>query len=266
MTRQQTKLLLTFVALIGMSFGAILRQSSHWIDSVTAATTKGPAASFATSILQGPDVTKGVPLIDGQPVSWLLTVTNPWPNNRVSMEILNPQTGMSLTQRSTSQGQPSWQLSWTPDGAVVGAISVQFRTTFVQDNGIALAYNQPVVNVKVAGSGSQAAAMAISTLTTSKATWNAKTGVLSVAGQIKLIKGMALPAATLVSINYANGSPLPSPNALINNIKPNGQWSGTISLIPGTNPCSIEARVVVGGLDTPATASRKVTGTALGCQ
>lgn len=249
-----------------MLLGLPERPSLHLIDAVTAATTKGPSASFAVTVLQGPDVTKNVPLIAGQPIIWLLTVNNPWANNKVSMNILNPQNGMTLTQRSTSQGQPSWVLSWTPDGSVVGSISVRLRTFFQQDNGVSMYFDQPVINTKIAASQSQASAQAISKLAITKASWNSKTNILLVAGQIKLVSGMPLPSGSIVSVNYANGSSLPSPNALISNIKANGQWSGSIPLIPGTNPCHIEARVVVSGLDTAATASRKVIGKANGCQ
>jgi hypothetical protein len=234
-------------------------------DALTAATSGAASAAFALSVLEGPNIRAGASLVAGQPVEWLLTVTNPWSNNTVSMAISNPQPGMTLTPSSTNQANPSWKLTWTPDGTVVGALSIQLKTTFTQSNGSTLYYNQPVINIKIQGADSQAAATVVKSVSIAKAVWNASAKALTVNGRITLTKGSSLPSGTVIGIEYSNGSALPSSSALISKITPQGTWASVIPLEPGTNPCAIRANIVVQGLSTSAVATRKVTGKATGC-
>ena len=234
-------------------------------DALTAATNSVNAA-FAVTVLKGPNIRAGQALVSGQPVEWLLSVTNPWTNNTVNMTISNPQQGMTLTPVSTTQANPSWKLSWIPNDSVIGALSVQMVTTFTQSNGASTHYNQPLVNVKVQGSGSQDASAAIKSIALTKAAWSSKTNTLNVSGRLVLAKGNNLPSGTVISIDYASGQPLPSSSALISSITPSGGWAAVIPLVPGTNPCTIKANAVIDGFETPAITTRKVTGKWAGCQ
>lgn len=213
----------------------------------------------------------GASVTVGQPLQLEVVVTNPWTNNTVSMSLARTLPGMSLTQTSNNQTQPTWVLSWTPDSTEIGTNNVSFVTLFKQTSGAntgTIQTYQPGLPIKVAaGNGYVSDATAIKSLTLSKASWNQKTNTLIVSGQVKLKPGYPLPPSTSITLSYQSGSPIPDPGATIDVTSKNGAWSTSITSLPvGQNPCSVIAVTSVQGTDTPAIATKKVTGRAIGCQ
>ena len=233
-------------------------------DAFSAATPQSKQPGFSAIVLIGPNVLNGAAVNVGQALQLKVIVSNPWSNNTVSMALANVLPGMTLVQNSTSQSQPSWVLNWTPDSTEIGANNVTFVTTFTQTSGAntgTVQTYQPGLPIKVtAGSGFVSNASAIKSLSITKATFNQRTNVLVVKGQVKLQPGYPLPPSTAVTLSYQSGSSIPDPGATISVTDPRGLWSTTIStLTAGKDPCVIGGLVSVEGVDTTDKAIKKVT-------
>lgn len=242
-------------------------------DALTAATSSSAQPRFIGKVLQGPDVLSGASVGVGQPLKLEVLVTNPWTNNTVSMSLAKVLPGMSLTQLSNSQAQPTWVLSWTPDSSEIGTNNVAFTTLFTQTSGANTGTTQtfqPGLPIKVvAGNGYVSDASAIKSLIISQAKWNQKKKTLNVRGKVNLKPGYPLPPSTAVTLSYSSGSAITDPGATIKVTAQNGTWSTVINTLTtlGQNPCSVVGVPSVQGADLKALASRKkVTGAATGCK